>query len=473
MEVEWKWLLLPDPSDYHLPKASPNALPLPSSTKAKKELNAKRAEDETPRKGSEFAPGYTWTEFTAHDAKNSEQAKVDMSKEGKLWFYLGENSTDAKAQYTGDPARRQHDPRSNYLATIPKPPRPSKYAPPSFASPRPYVYKPRVTGAQPTVGGASTVSFGTDPQFAGRYYANQTSAPQGPPSGAQTAPGGQAQPRAGSQGQGQDGQSYQHYQGYQYYQPAQGYQPYRNYQNYQGAPSHPQGQQPQAAHNQQTAPAAGYYPNQAHTGAWPAGYNAGYGNAYSSGPSPVQGSNPSMNPATTVPGSAGQRVQTPTATSPPATVPGQGGQQPQQPVHQPTQQGYWTGHANGYPHGAGYSYNVGQYHQPGGRAQPAYHPAYPSPTTQAGYPSTATAAAPPAPSTAQPTAPNTARSQPPTTTAPPTAVSPADARQPPQPGRPADPYRATGPQPASPQHDKVRPATSPGANHPTQPKTNR
>lgn len=450
MEVEWKWLLLPDPSDYHLPKASPNALPLPSSTKAKKELNAKRAEDETPRKGTEFAPGYTWTEFTTHDAKNAEQVKVDLSNEGKLWFYLGENSTDAKAQYTGDLARRRHDPRSNYLATIPKPPRPSKYAPPSFASPRPYVYKPRVEGGQ-SVGGTPAGSFGT-------YYASQALASQGPSSGTQPAHGGQAQPQTGSQGQGQNYQQYQ----YQYYQPAQGYQPYRNHQSYQNAPSQPQaqrpqGQQPQAAYNQATAPAAGHHPNQPHTGGWSAGYNSGYGNAYRSGPSPVQGTQPSANPATTMPRHAGQRVQTPTTTNPPTTQPGQGGQQPQRPTHQPAPQGYWTGHANGYPQGAGYPHNAGQYHQPGARAPTAYHPAYPSPTTHGGYQSHTTTTAPPAP--------NTARPQPPTTAAAPSAAPPApnstDPRYAPNPGRPTEPNRATNPPPATTQADKVRLATSP------------
>ena len=466
MEVEWKWLLLPDPSDYHLPKASPNALPLPSSSKAKKELNAKRAEDETPRKGIEFAPGYTWTEFTTHDAKNGEQAKVDLSKECRLWFYLGENSTDAKAQYTGDPAKRQHDPRSNYLATIPKPPRPSKYAPPSFASPRPYVYKPRVPGGQ-QVGAASAASFGTDPQFAGNYYVNQTYAPQGAQSGTQTAQqsqpahGSQAQPRAGSQGQ--NGQNTQGYQYYQYYQNTQGYQPYRNYQTQPQTLPQPQqqGHQPQAVPNRQAAPAAGYHPNQAHTGAWPAGYNSSYG-AYRSRPSPVQGS---ANLPTTMPGSAGQQVQSPTATSLPATQQGQGGQQPQRPVHQPTQQGYWTGHPNGYPHGAGYTQNAAQYHQPGGRAPTAYHPAYPSPTTHAGYMSTTTATASPAPSATHPmAAPSTFRPQPPTTaaaSAAPSASNPADTRHAPNPNPHAAPYRAANLPPANAQHDNVRSTTSP------------
>ncbi|KAL2160149.1 hypothetical protein VTH06DRAFT_1804 [Thermothelomyces fergusii] len=45
VEVQWKWLLLPDPADFRLPKASPNAIPLPASRKEQKEINAKRAQE--------------------------------------------------------------------------------------------------------------------------------------------------------------------------------------------------------------------------------------------------------------------------------------------------------------------------------------------------------------------------------------------------------------------------------------------
>ncbi|PTB63798.1 hypothetical protein BBK36DRAFT_1126137 [Trichoderma citrinoviride] len=126
VEVEWKWLLLPDPSDYHLPKASANAISLPSSQKAKDKLNAKRHQgDDKPRKGDTFIEGdYTWAEFHTNEAANKQQAKVDLSKQDQVWYYLGKNSTDAKAQYTEDPTKPRHNPKGNFLDTLPKPPKP-------------------------------------------------------------------------------------------------------------------------------------------------------------------------------------------------------------------------------------------------------------------------------------------------------------------------------------------------------------
>lgn len=122
VEVEWKWLLLPDPADYRLPKASANAIPMPTDRKAKQEINAKRAIDEAPRKDDEFAPGFVWAEFHAGDPiRNPKQVKVDLSKDNQVWHYLGKTSTEAKAQYTEDVSKPQHNLKSNFLDSIPKP----------------------------------------------------------------------------------------------------------------------------------------------------------------------------------------------------------------------------------------------------------------------------------------------------------------------------------------------------------------
>ncbi|WDK10544.1 JmjC domain-containing protein [Colletotrichum graminicola] len=166
-EVEWKWLLLPDPSDFHLPKASPKAIPMPSSQKAKDQLNAKRPADEIPRKDAPFVEGYTWAEFhPCVECANPNQAKVDLEKENQVWHYLGKTSTEAKAQYSEDPVKELHNPKSNFLDTIPKPPKPvtantthrrvttipSQPSPVATPGPviqnepkseKPYVYKPR------------------------------------------------------------------------------------------------------------------------------------------------------------------------------------------------------------------------------------------------------------------------------------------------------------------------------------------
>ncbi|KAI0479471.1 hypothetical protein GGR56DRAFT_635222 [Xylariaceae sp. FL0804] len=158
LEVEWKWLRLPDPADLHLQHASPNAIPMPTSRKAKEHINAtKRQTEELPRAHMPFVEGFTWAEFNhLDDCANKAQAKVDFSKENQVWHYLGRNSTDARAQYTEDPRKRKHNPKSNFLDSIPKPappavPHPRKtYATtfpvqPSGApkSEKPYQYKPR------------------------------------------------------------------------------------------------------------------------------------------------------------------------------------------------------------------------------------------------------------------------------------------------------------------------------------------
>lgn len=122
VEVEWKWLLVPDPADFRLPKASANAIPMPTCRKAKQEINAKRSADEAPRKDDEFGPGFVWAEFQMGDAvENSAQVPVDLSKEDRMWHYLGKTSTEAKAQYTEDPSRPRHNPKGNFLVTMLKP----------------------------------------------------------------------------------------------------------------------------------------------------------------------------------------------------------------------------------------------------------------------------------------------------------------------------------------------------------------
>ncbi|KAI1389118.1 uncharacterized protein F4822DRAFT_429731 [Hypoxylon trugodes] len=122
VEVEWKWLLLPDPADFHLQKASANAIPMPTSRKAKELINAtKRVAEEPPRPDAPFVEGFTWAEFNTYDCTNKLQAKVDFSKENQLWHYLGRYSTDARPQYTEDPKNPKHNVKSNFLDTIPKP----------------------------------------------------------------------------------------------------------------------------------------------------------------------------------------------------------------------------------------------------------------------------------------------------------------------------------------------------------------
>lgn len=124
--------MLPDPADYHLPKASAKALPMPASHKAKEKLNAKRLHADKPRKDDIFGEGYRWAEFEINEVSNRGQVKVDFAKPDQIWHYLGKTSTEARAQYTEDPARQVHNPKGNFLDTIPKPPRPAPVSKPMY-----------------------------------------------------------------------------------------------------------------------------------------------------------------------------------------------------------------------------------------------------------------------------------------------------------------------------------------------------
>ncbi|KXJ97375.1 hypothetical protein Micbo1qcDRAFT_7373 [Microdochium bolleyi] len=166
VEVEWKWLLLPDPADLHLPKASPNAIPMPTSREAKELINAnKREQADVPRADEPFVEGHTWAEFKIFDPVNKAQARVDFGTPDQLWYYLGKTSTEARAQYTENPSIVRHNTRSNFLDTIPRPPptaipppprfTPTPHSPLTSKSPvalkaaKPYAYKPKPVTAVP------------------------------------------------------------------------------------------------------------------------------------------------------------------------------------------------------------------------------------------------------------------------------------------------------------------------------------
>ncbi len=122
VEVGYKWLLLEDPTDYHMVKPSADAIPLPPKSKQSL-VTSKRQANDLPRKEDPFLPGYTWEEFNTFKLqRNPFQVKVDLSRENQVWFYLGKNSTDAKAQFTEDPTKPRHNPKGHFLDTIPKPP---------------------------------------------------------------------------------------------------------------------------------------------------------------------------------------------------------------------------------------------------------------------------------------------------------------------------------------------------------------
>ncbi|KAH8656944.1 hypothetical protein BGZ60DRAFT_531809 [Tricladium varicosporioides] len=208
VEVEYKWLLIPNPADYNLPKPSPNAIPMPKSRQDKESLNtSKRQADDLPRADDPFVEGHTWAEFKCENIQaNRAQVMVDFDKENQVWFYLGKTSTEARAQFTENPAKPRNNPKGNFLETIPKPaPAPPRLSysasyptgtkqpismavkatsrtilPPRSTASRPekpYVYKPRNSGdmyrvdpqayrsQQSFLQRSTPYAFGTDPRW--------------------------------------------------------------------------------------------------------------------------------------------------------------------------------------------------------------------------------------------------------------------------------------------------------------------
>ncbi|GME27062.1 Transcription factor jumonji/aspartyl beta-hydroxylase [Neofusicoccum parvum] len=156
VEVEWKYLLVLDPAQSLRLKPSANAKPLPAHlNQNSSKLNAKNQKNGPPEMDTPFCDSnaeFKWAEFNSANAaevKNPFQTKTNLEKPLQLWHYLGKTSTEARAQYTEDPKKQQHNPKSNFLETVKPPPRPvqtfdRRALGPGYPSGgKPYEYKPR------------------------------------------------------------------------------------------------------------------------------------------------------------------------------------------------------------------------------------------------------------------------------------------------------------------------------------------
>ncbi|EKG19631.1 Transcription factor jumonji/aspartyl beta-hydroxylase [Macrophomina phaseolina MS6] len=178
VEVEWKYLLVLDPAQSLRPKPSANAKPLPEHLNQNSStLNAKNQKDGPPEMDTPFCDAnneFKWAEFhtaTVAEVKNPFQTKIDLAKPLQLWHYLGKTSTEARAQYTDDLKKQQHNPKSHFLDTVKPPPKPPqtydrrvipgypsganinalngamaaqrRSLQPQYTSAKPYEYKPR------------------------------------------------------------------------------------------------------------------------------------------------------------------------------------------------------------------------------------------------------------------------------------------------------------------------------------------
>lgn len=102
---------------------SENAKPLPAELARKSRTTAEDpANNDDPKPNDPFGDpdsNFRWEEFdTCKAFQNPAQVKIDFDKPSKLWYYLGNSSTEAKAHYTADIAIRQHDPTANFLESV-------------------------------------------------------------------------------------------------------------------------------------------------------------------------------------------------------------------------------------------------------------------------------------------------------------------------------------------------------------------
>lgn len=145
VEVDWKYILKLHPDESQRPKPSANAKPLPEHLKeTDASLDITNRTDGVPDIGDAFHDPNSvqkWAEWHTAPEVTQKVAKVDFSKENRLWYYLGKPSTEARPQYTEDPSKPRHNTKSNFLDTVKPPPPPV----PAFAQrsyPASYPLKP-------------------------------------------------------------------------------------------------------------------------------------------------------------------------------------------------------------------------------------------------------------------------------------------------------------------------------------------
>jgi len=144
VEVEYKYLLVLDEKDSLRPRPSADAKPLPEHLTNSNSVNASNRIDGPPEMDEAFHDpnaGQKWAEFNTcswAESRNPYQAKIDLTKDKRLWYYLGKSSTEARAQYTEDLSKQRHNPDSNFLDTVKPAPRPVAAPPPRPSFPATY-----------------------------------------------------------------------------------------------------------------------------------------------------------------------------------------------------------------------------------------------------------------------------------------------------------------------------------------------
>ncbi|CAI7568083.1 hypothetical protein PCG10_009791 [Penicillium crustosum] len=120
IEMPYRWMLVVRKSNF-----TPLALgiqPLPAHL-ARKPEQRKELESAVPAAGSAFGDArspYQWAEFETVDATRNQFAPLrTVNLQGEqMWYYLGMQSTESRAQYTHNPSVSIHNPRANFLDSV-------------------------------------------------------------------------------------------------------------------------------------------------------------------------------------------------------------------------------------------------------------------------------------------------------------------------------------------------------------------
>ncbi|KKA18919.1 Jumonji family transcription factor [Rasamsonia emersonii CBS 393.64] len=119
IELPYRWMLIVRKTSF--PPLPPGTKPLPAHLTRKAETQ-QDASSTVPVPGTPFcdpnAP-FQWAEFESVELPTAApQARVDLTKPEQIWYYLGESSTECRAQYTHNPSVAVHNPRANFLDSV-------------------------------------------------------------------------------------------------------------------------------------------------------------------------------------------------------------------------------------------------------------------------------------------------------------------------------------------------------------------
>lgn len=119
IELPYRWMLVVKKTSF--PPLPPGTKPLPAHL-ARKPAARKDASATLPLPGTPFCDAkypYQWAEFESVELRDhAPPVKVDLEKREQIWYYLGESSTECRAQYTHNPSVKIHNPRANFLDGI-------------------------------------------------------------------------------------------------------------------------------------------------------------------------------------------------------------------------------------------------------------------------------------------------------------------------------------------------------------------